>query len=581
MTTIQFLMEWALRSSILILSGALLLWALRVLGLSRAKDSSIRLAAWTTMLFGSLAIPALSVVLPKVVLFTVTEAVPIRTEAPVAASGHSPEALPTAFRSVPQVPKTFDWTRAALAMYVLVALALLLRLCVGLAMSVRLLRGSRATDRASEGIEIRESDRVAAPVTLGIMRPAIVLPADWRQWEGAKLEAVLAHERSHIRRHDPALQLLSAIHRVLLWHSPLSWFLHRRIVRVAEEASDDAAVMVTGDHALYAEVLLDFMQRGGRGANGWGVPMARYGRAEDRINRILDSTLAQSRGITRWSVAAILAFGSPLAYLAAAASQESAPQTRTESLRRDATETPVSPVPAGKSVLQTVAQSRTQVQVGARPAADPVYLTGLGSVTAFYTVVVKPRVDGQLMRVSFREGEMVQGGQLLASIDPGPYQIELAQAEGQLVRDQAQQLEASIKNDQANIESARLRLTYTQIRAPITGVTGLRLVDPGNMVHADAAIVIITQLQPIAVLFTIPEDSLPAARAHLKEGEGVLVEAWNRDNSVKLAIGRLTAVDNQIDVTTGTAKLKAVFDNKDEALFPNQFVNVRMLVKGR
>ena len=137
-------------------------------------------------------------------------------------------------------------------------------------------------------------------MTLGIARPAIVLPGDWREWDGAKLDAVLAHERSHIRRHDPAVQLLSAIHRALLWHSPLSWFLHRRIVRVAEEASDDAAVAVTRDRASYAEVLLDFMQRGVRGASWQGVPMARYGRPDERIHRILDGT-ALSRGVTRWS----------------------------------------------------------------------------------------------------------------------------------------------------------------------------------------------------------------------------------------------------------------------------------------
>ncbi len=183
------------------------------------------------------------------------------------------------------------------------------------------------------GIEIRESDRVAAPVTLGIARPAIVLPGDWRQWDGAKLDAVLAHERSHIRRCDPAVQLLSAIHRAFLWYSPLSWFLHRRIVRVAEEASDDAALAVTRDRALYAEVLLDFMRRSEGGSRGalvrrasWqGVPMARYGRADARIHRILDGT-ALSRGVTRWSVAAILGLGSPLAYLVAAVKPQSARQ---------------------------------------------------------------------------------------------------------------------------------------------------------------------------------------------------------------------------------------------------------------
>src|ERR1700733_1011462 len=186
----------------------------------------------------------------------------------------------------------------------LVAGALLLRLCLGLAMSRRLLGKSRATGRRTAGIEIRESDAVAAPVALGIVRSVIVLPGHWRKWDGAKLEAVLAHERSHIRRRDPAVQVLSAIHRALLWHSPLSWFLHRRIVRVAEEASDDAALAITRDRALYAEVLLDFMRRSRgalvRGAIWHGVPMARYGRADERIHRILDGT-ALSRGITRWS----------------------------------------------------------------------------------------------------------------------------------------------------------------------------------------------------------------------------------------------------------------------------------------
>jgi multidrug efflux system membrane fusion protein len=245
-----------------------------------------------------------------------------------------------------------------------------------------------------------------------------------------------------------------------------------------------------------------------------------------------------------------------------------------------------------------------------------VYLWGLGNVAAFYTVTVRPRVDGQLLSVSFKEGELVQAGQLLASIDPKPYELQLAQAEGQLVRDEAAlkggraeldriknqvalgaipkpqldaqiatvaELEGSMRTDQAKVDLAKLQLTYAQIRAPITGVAGLRLVDPGNMVHASDAtgILVITQLQPIAVLFTIPEDTLPQVRARLKEGASLPVEAWSRDNSVKIATGLLTAVDNQIDMATGTAKLKAVFDNKDDALFPNQFVNVRILMTGR
>jgi len=252
MTAIQFLAEWALRSSVLTMSGALLLWALRV------RDPSIRLAAWTAVLCGSLAIPVLTAALPKMPLAVIrVTALPI--EAPVlvyeATAAPGPAVLRQAGGIADGASMPIDWARAALMIYILIACGLLLRLCAGLAMSRRLLRGSRATDRAMRGIEIRESDRVASPVALGIMRPAILLPVDWRRWDGAKLDAVLAHESSHIRRHDPAVQLLSTIHRALLWHSPPSWFLHRRIVRVAEEVSDDAAVLAIRDRASYAEVL--------------------------------------------------------------------------------------------------------------------------------------------------------------------------------------------------------------------------------------------------------------------------------------------------------------------------------------
>jgi membrane fusion protein, multidrug efflux system len=558
MTTLQFLAEWGLRSSILILSGTLLLWVLRV------KDPSIRLAAWTVMLAGSLVIPALTVVLPKVPV-VVLRATARPVEQPVVSNA---PALPR-MRSTQghDVSTPFNWARAAVKMYVLVALALLMRLCIGLAIGLRLLRSSRATGQATEGIDIRESDRVASPVALGIVRPAIVLPSDWRQWHNPKLDAVLAHERSHILRHDPLVQLLSAIHRAMLWYSPLSWFLHKRIVRAAEEASDDAAVAVTRDRALYAEVLLDFMQRGGPRTNWLGVPMARYGRPDERIHRILDGTVL-SPGVSRWSMTTILALGSPLAFVVAMAHPQSATQAQSATAPR---------VPIAATMQRIHAAE-------AKPSREPDYLYGLGNVTA-YAVTVKPRIDGQLMSVSFKEGEVVHEGQVLASIDPRPYQIQLAQAEGQLAQDQgfpAVNLpEGRIKADQANVDNAKLQLSYAQIRAPITGTAGLRLVDPGNIVHAADAtgILIITPLQPIAVLFTIAETNLPQVRARLREGPNLSVEAWNRDNTVKFATGRLTALDNQIDPNTGTVKLKAVFDNKDGALFPNQFVNVRLLLK--
>ncbi len=243
----------------------------------------------------------------------------------------------------------------------------------------------------------------------------------------------------------------------------------------------------------------------------------------------------------------------------------------------------------------------------------PVVLNGLGNVTAFYTVTVKSRVDGQLVKVDFKEGDQVQEGQVLAEIDPRPFQVQLEMAEATLAHDQAllsnarvdverykkllatnaipqQQLdtqvalvaqyEATTKQDQANIDNAKLQLVYAKVTAPITGVVGLRLVDPGNIVHASDAngMVVITQLQPISVLFTIPEDSLPQVTQKLRNGAHLSVEAYNRDNSKKLASGMLLTVDNQIDNTTGTSKLKAVFDNKDHALFPQQFVNVHLLV---
>jgi membrane fusion protein, multidrug efflux system len=262
------------------------------------------------------------------------------------------------------------------------------------------------------------------------------------------------------------------------------------------------------------------------------------------------------------------------------------------------------------------AAANAPVPVVAAPARIgdiDVHLAGLGSVTALNTAVVKSRVDGQLLRIDFREGQAVAAGTLLAELDPRPFQVQLMQAEGQRAKDEAalqnarvdlqryqvlmqedsiprqqldtqaatvKQFEAAVKSDQAQIESAKLNLSYCRIIAPIGGRVGLRQVDIGNIVHVGDAngIVVVNQVQPITIIFTIPADRLPQLMQQLHAGRQLPVDAYDRDNKDKLATGMLAAVDNQIDPTTGTVRLRATFPNEAEALFPSQFVNARLLV---
>ncbi|MCF8532213.1 MAG: MdtA/MuxA family multidrug efflux RND transporter periplasmic adaptor subunit [Reyranella sp.] len=273
----------------------------------------------------------------------------------------------------------------------------------------------------------------------------------------------------------------------------------------------------------------------------------------------------------------------------------------------------------GKSVAPSQAGrpgAGMAVPVGLAVAAKgsiPVVIRALGTVTPISTVNVRSQISGQLVEVHFKEGQMVKAGELLAVVDPRPYDVALQQAIGQRQRDEAllknaqtdleryrklvaqdsiarqqldtqaalvRQYEAALVINQALVDAAQLNVTYTRIVAPLTGLIGLRGVDKGNYVTMGDAtsICVITQIQPISVVFTIPEDALPAVRQRLRAGASLEVRALDRAQKVELGVGRLDTTDNQIDMTTGTVKLRAIFDNSDESLFPNQFVNVRLLV---
>lgn len=257
------------------------------------------------------------------------------------------------------------------------------------------------------------------------------------------------------------------------------------------------------------------------------------------------------------------------------------------------------------------------VRVGeARTQDIQIVLRALGTVTAYNTVTVRSRVDGELVKVAFQEGQRVQAGDLLAQVDPRPFEVALAQAQGQQQQNLAQlenarrdlqryqtlykqdsiarqqldtqaalvrQYEGTIKSDQAAVDSARLQLDFSRITAPIAGRLGLRQVDQGNLISSGDAngLVVITQTQPIAVVFTLPETQLPEVLEQLRAGRQLPVQAYDRADTRRIATGQLETVDNQIDVATGTVKLKARFDNAEEALFPNQFVNVRLYVETR
>jgi len=278
------------------------------------------------------------------------------------------------------------------------------------------------------------------------------------------------------------------------------------------------------------------------------------------------------------------------------------------SIWRSRASSPSGPAPAASAEARVVPVSTAAVE----RRDVPIYLEGLGNALPLATVTVKSQVDGRLDKVLFHEGDEVKKGDLLAQVDPRPFTIQLHQAEAALFRDSAQlrnaklnldryrelkerdliaqqqvddqnamadQLEGSVKADQAQVENARLQLDYCRIKSPIDGTTGVRLVDPGNLVHASdsGGIVVITQLDPMAVTFTLPQDDLPRVSRELAKAP-LVVEAYNRDGSQRLASGKLELIDNQVNQATATIRLKAVFPNPDKALWPNAFLKMKLLL---
>src|SRR3984893_11107551 len=272
------------------------------------------------------------------------------------------------------------------------------------------------------------------------------------------------------------------------------------------------------------------------------------------------------------------------------------------------------PAKAGRGKGDPNARTVPVVAAPARKGTIDVYIDALGTVTPRNMVVVRTRVDGQLLTVAFREGQDVKSGDLLAQIDPRPFEVMLTQANGQMARDQAllknaqidleryqtllaqdsiskqqvdtqaalvRQYQGTVQSDQGAIDNARLQITYSRITAPIPGRVGLRQVDPGNMIHASDSngLVTITEVKPVTVIYPVPEDNVPRIFKRMQSGPDMAVDAYDRSGNRKLATGRLLTIDNQIDTSTGTVKLKAEFPNQDGALFPNQFVNVRMGVE--
>lgn len=418
------------------------------------------------------------------------------------------------------------------------------------------------------------------PGVVGFLRPVLLLPESLlKNLRPSHLQVVLAHEMSHVRRRDNLTAAIHMIVEAIFWFYPLVWWIGRKLLEERERACDEAVVELGSEPQEYANAILNVCKSYMESPLACVAGIAGAD-LKKRLKAILAGRLFADLNAARKAAliaAAVSALAIPIVI-----GMIAAPSIRAQS---------PPPMPA-------FSEAQTRPVATSEPTAD--YLSSIGTVIAT-SVVVRPRIDGLLTSINFKEGDTVQAGQVLASIDSHNFDLQLAEAESQLAKDEAQlawqkeapvrsrqeqeatlaQFEGNVKADQAKLDAVKLLLSYAKVTAPMTGIVGLRRVDPGNMVQTtDAAgIATINQIKPISVICTLAADNLPRVLARLNESTPIFVEAWSRDYATKLATGHLTAVDNQIDPETGTVKLKAVFDNKGGELFPNEFVNVRLLIK--
>jgi RND family efflux transporter MFP subunit len=489
---------------------------------------------------------------------------------------------------VPAAPHSRNWLFITmLAVWACGFLAVALMRFQGLLQIRGVVRASVLIDIAAP-VEVRSSPGLLEPGIVGLFHSILLLPEGILQTlSPSQLEAVVAHELAHVRRRDNLTAAVHMLVEAIFWFYPLVWWIGARLVDERERACDEAVLSLGSQPRDYADAILSVCKLYTESPLTC-VSAVTGANLKNRVQTILSGGVASELTFARKAMLSIVCALAVAAPLLVGAMEPSSTPAQTQS---------ASPKP----FLSRPAAGRQSAPATVSQQARG-YVPALGTVAA-NSVTVEPRVGGQLMSLNFKDGEAVHAGQLLATIDSGFLQQQVAAAQSQIARDQVLidnakarqiqpsshpsdelvQLQAALESDQAKLDDAKLQMSYAQVVAPITGLAGFHLMEVGSFVHPGPAdpLVVINEVQPIAVLFSVQEDNISALLARLKDGSNPPVEAWNREDTTEIAAGRLVALNNQIDETTGMVKLKASFENKDGALFPNEFVIVHLFLNGR